>query len=783
MTQSDLIMRLADLREQLDQHNYTYYVLDDPSIPDSEYDRLFAELQALESQHPELIAPDSPTQRVGAKPKGGFAEVAHERPMLSLDNAFNNDDLANFVRRVAERLDVSVIAFACEPKLDGIAISLLYEAGKLVRGATRGDGYTGEDITSNIRTLGSIPLKLRGENWPDRLEVRGEIYLPHAGFEQLNALARSRDEKTFVNPRNAAAGSLRQLDPSITAKRPLVFCAYGTGVLEGGELPDSHYDALRQLQQWGFPINPEMRRVTGLSGCVEYYAQLEEKRASLSYDIDGIVFKVDQISLQQQLGFVSRAPRWAIARKFPAQEEITRLNAVEFQVGRTGAITPVARLEPVFVGGVTVSNATLHNMDEIDRLGVMIGDDVIVRRAGDVIPKIVSVVHDRRDLKRVTAIDLPTQCPVCGSDIERSVLNRHSQSSQKITTSYGSIYRCIGRLACQAQVKQALLHFVSRRAMDIEGLGDKNIEQLVDRGLVNTPADLYTLNVQQLLTLEGFAQVSAEKLHAAIQSSKTVSLERFIFALGIPEVGEETARVLALNLGDLDRIRCARAKLLTFLPDIGQEVASEIQHFMHDSHNALVLDALLSEGVVPTQTGVLSVSLLGKISFAEFIKRLSIRAVGPTNAQVLANHFHTLEGLFAAHAGQLSQLPKLSHAAQLSLLSWLADENATASAKALYQQLIEFGMLEGSVEVAVENVSLPLADQTWVLTGTLESMTRDEAKEKLHQLGAKVSGSVSKKTDAVVAGPGAGSKLAKAEALNLRILDEEAFNAVLKSFE
>lgn len=779
MASADVLARVEELRESLDYHSYRYYVLDDPSVTDAEYDRLFQELTLLERQYPELVTAESPTQRVGVKPTGGFAEVAHELPMLSLDNAFSDDDLAAFVRRVEERLNLKQIVFSCEPKLDGIAISLLYENGRFIRGATRGDGYTGEDITLNIRTLRSLPLKLRGRDWPDRLEVRGEIYMPQAGFETLNQLAREAGEKTFVNPRNAAAGSLRQLDPSVTAKRPLVFCAYSTGVVEGGELSDSHYDSLLGLQEWGFPVNPEMRRVTGVQGCIDYYQQLEKKRSALGYDIDGIVFKVDSRQQQQSLGFVSRAPRWAIARKFPAQEEMTRLNAVEFQVGRTGAITPVARLEPIFVGGVTVSNATLHNMDEIERLGVMIGDEVIIRRAGDVIPKIVSVVLERRDPTQVSEIAFPKQCPVCGSDVERSLLNRHSQSSTESKTSFGSIYRCVGRLACQAQVKQALIHFVSRRAMDIEGLGEKNIEQLVDRDLVKTPADLFRLTVNDFLSLDGFAEVSAEKLYRAIQSSKEVSLERFIYALGIPEVGEETARLLAVSLGSLSRIRTASAHLLIFLPEIGQEVASEIEHFMKDSHNATVIDALLSQGVIPGQTGIVDKRLQGKISLADVIKSLSIKAVGPTTAKRLANHFGSIEAFIKADKAHLSQLPNLSHAAQLSLVKWLADDCAVQSALALNQQLIDFEMLEGSVEVIAEADTLPLADQTWVLTGTLETMTREEAKQKLQHLGAKVSGSVSKNTDVVVAGPGAGSKLAKAESLGLKVLDEDAFVSLL----
>lgn len=780
MSIAEVKLRIEQLRELLEYHGYRYYVLDDPSISDAEYDRLFDELTQLERQHPELVTSESPTQRVGAKPVGGFAEVAHEMPMLSLDNAFTDDDLDAFVRRVEDRLSLKQIVFTCEPKLDGIAISLLYEQGRFVRGATRGDGHTGEDITLNIRTLRSVPLKLRGSDWPGRLEVRGEIYMPQAGFEALNDAARAAGEKTFVNPRNAAAGSLRQLDPSITAKRPLVFCAYSTGVVENGSLSDSHYESLLKLQQWGFPINPEMQRVEGIAGCLDYYQQLHAKRPTLGYDIDGIVFKVDSRQLQQQLGFVSRAPRWAVARKFPAQEEITQLKAVEFQVGRTGAITPVARLQPVFVGGVTVSNATLHNMDEVERLGIMIGDYVLIRRAGDVIPKIVSVVLDKREPTQVSAITLPQQCPVCGSDVERTLLNRHSQGATPSKVSLGSIYRCVGRLACQAQVKQALIHFVSRRAMDIEGLGEKNIDQLVDRGLVATPADLYALSVDQLLSLDGFAEVSADKLFRAIQSSKAVSLERFIYALGIPEVGEETARLLALNLGSLKRIREAQARLLTFLPEIGSEVASEIEHFMRDSHNTQVIDQLLAQGVVPNETGVLHHTLLGRITLADVLNNLSIKSIGPTTAKRLAVHFSSLESLVNAQDAELSQLPQLSHAAKLSLTQWLADQSAVKAALALIQQLSDFQMLAGSALVTATSATLPLQDQTWVLTGTLESMTRDAAKQQLQQLGAKVSGSVSKNTDVVVAGPGAGSKLAKAEALGLKVMDEDAFIALLK---
>lgn len=794
MTQQDIATQLADLREQLDQHNYRYYVLDKPSITDAGYDRLFAALQALEAEHPQFITPESPTQRVGAKPMGGFAEVAHELPMLSLDNAFNDDDLAAFMRRVEERLDQSPVDFACEPKLDGIAISLIYEQGLLVLGATRGDGYTGENITGNVRTIRSVPLKLHGDNIPERLEVRGEIYMPHAGFDALNQAAIERGEKTFVNPRNAAAGSLRQLDPQITASRPLEFCAYSTGIVSGGELPEGHLQTLEQLQRWGIRINAEMQLVTGLQGCLDYYTQLAVKRQTLPYDIDGIVFKVNLRQQQQLLGFVSRAPRWAIARKFPAQEEITRLNAVDFQVGRTGAITPVARLEPVFVGGVTVSNATLHNMDEINRLGVMAGDYVIVRRAGDVIPKIVSVVMEQRQSDQVSEIHLPQHCPVCGSDIERSLLNKHRKATD--SQSFGTVYRCVGRLACQAQVKQSLLHFVSRRAMDIEGLGDKNAEQMVERGLVKSPADLYNLTSEKLLQLEGFAALSSENLYQAIQASKTVTLERFIYALGIPEVGEETARVLAKSLGSLRRIRDALPQLLVFLRDIGQEVAAEIHNFMQDSHNQAVMDALLAAGMILKATGEVAATLRGKITFSDLLSHLAIRGVGPTSAKALAAFFDDPEQLFNTDAARLAQVPGLNSKAQQGIAECLKNSDWLDKARALYQQLQDFGLYAGSEaaqvaakestvssEESVQKNAQPLAGETWVLTGTLEVMTRDEAKDQLLALGAKVSGSVSGKTACVVAGPGAGSKLVKAEQLGVKVIDEAAFLDLLESLK
>jgi DNA ligase (NAD+) len=539
MTSSEVEREIDSLRERLDSWNYQYYVLDQPTVPDAEYDRIFRCLSELETQYPEFLRADSPTQRVGAKPLDRFGQVSHEVPMLSLDNAFNTQDMLEWNRRLQDRLGApdEPLEFACEPKLDGIAASLLYRDGVLERAATRGDGTSGEDITQNVRTIPSVPLHLRGSGYPEVLEVRGEIYMPRAGFEQLNNRAREEGEKTFVNPRNAAAGSLRQLDARITALRPLQMCSYSVGLVSGGELPVDHASVLQRLQEWGLRINAESRVVHGVEACDQYYLDLAERRDGLPYDIDGIVFKVNNLDLQQQLGFLSRAPRWAIARKFPAQEEMTRLLDVEFQVGRTGAITPVARLEPVFVGGVTVSNATLHNSDEIDRLGVLLGDMVIIRRAGDVIPKVVSVVLDQRPAD-ARAIEFPTSCPVCNSPVERAEDE--------------AVVRCMGGLVCAAQQKAAIRHFVSRRAMDVEGLGDKLVEQLVDEGLVINVASLYQLQRDQLLTLERMGEKSADNLLAALKESRQTSLPRFIFALGIREVGEATALALARHIGKLE---------------------------------------------------------------------------------------------------------------------------------------------------------------------------------------------------------------------------------------
>jgi DNA ligase (NAD+) len=673
MATREIELAAAALREQLDDWNYRYYVLDDPSVPDAEYDRSLRELQSLEAANPELIRPDSPTQRVGAKPLAQFQQVRHEVPMLSLENAFNAEDMTDFNRRLLDRLDgdFSELEYACEPKLDGIAVSLLYRDGVLERGATRGDGTTGEDITHNVRTIPSIPLRLRGSDFPPLLEVRGEIYMPKQGFEDLNARARAAGEKTFVNPRNAAAGSLRQLDARLTALRPLEMCCYSVGRVEGGELPTQHAQVLDRLHDWGLRINAESRVVSGIEGCNAYYEQLAERRDTLPYDIDGIVFKVNDLGLQEQLGFVSRAPRWAIARKFPAQEEMTRLLAVEFQVGRTGAITPVARLEPVFVGGVTVSNATLHNKDEIERLAVMVGDTVIVRRAGDVIPQVVSVVQSRRPAD-ASAIAFPTACPVCGSPVEREADE--------------AVMRCMGGLICAAQQKAAIRHFVSRKAMDVDGLGDKLVDQLVDEGLVDSVASLYTLQREELLALERMGAKSVDNLIAALDKSRSTTLPRFIFSLGIREVGEATALSLARHFGTWEALSQATEEALLQVADVGPVVADHLRQFFDSPANLAVVDALREAGV-----------------------------------------------------------------------NW------------------------PDLEVADETEQ-PLLGQTWVVTGKLERMSRDEAKASLQTLGAKVAGSVSAKTTCLVAGPGAGSKLSKAQEHGVEIIDEAALLALLAEY-
>lgn len=582
---------LNAIKDQLRQHNHRYYVLDDPSVPDAQYDRLMQELLSIESENPQWVTEDSPSQRVGGKPLDGFSQVTHALPMLSLDNAFNADDLRDFDRRVRERLhkhddralDKS-ITYTCEPKLDGIAVSLTYQQGVLVTAATRGDGSRGEDITQNIRTLGSVPLRLLGHGWPDVLEVRGEVYMPSAGFNALNDSLIEQGLKTYVNPRNTAAGSLRQLDSRITAQRPLELCVYSVGLVSDDDaLPPQHFDILHQLQLWGFKINAEMYRAQGIDECLEYYQRLAKKRGLLAYEIDGIVFKVDALALQKSLGFVARAPRWAIAHKFPAQEEMTQLLKVDFQVGRTGAVTPVARLVPVFVGGVTVSNATLHNMDEIKRLDLRTGDTVIIRRAGDVIPKVVQVVMDQRKTSS-EAIQAPTQCPVCEGPVEREEGE--------------AALRCISGLTCGAQIVQAIKHFVSRKAMDIDGLGEKQVQALVEAGKIKHIADLYRMDHAMLVSMERMGNKSAANLLSALEQSKATSLAKFLFSLGIREVGEATARSLAMHYGKLANIKAANIESLKSVEDVGPIVAGRIVHFFADTDNLSVIEELQNAGVI-----------------------------------------------------------------------------------------------------------------------------------------------------------------------------------------
>ncbi|WAF87772.1 NAD-dependent DNA ligase LigA [Metapseudomonas otitidis] len=783
-TSSNAAQRIQALRAELDEHNYRYYVLDEPSVPDAEYDRLFRELQALEAEHPELVTPDSPTQRVGGEALSAFGEVRHEVPMLSLGNAFEEEDLLAFDRSVQSGLGLSggdlfgdgaAVEYSCEPKLDGLAVSLLYRNGVLERGATRGDGTTGEDISANVRTIRNVPLKLKGEGWPQVLEVRGEVYMPKAGFEELNARQAESGGKTFANPRNAAAGSLRQLDPKITASRPLEFCCYGIGQVSA-ELAPTQVGMLERLKGWGIPISRELRLAQGVEACLDYYRDIGQRRMALPYDIDGVVFKVNTLEDQQQLGFRARTPHWAIAHKFPAQEELTELLDVEFQVGRTGAVTPVARLKPVKVAGVTVANATLHNMDEVARLGLMIGDTVIIRRAGDVIPQVMQVVAERRPAD-ARPVHVPEQCPVCGSAVERTQLVKRAKG--KATTSEGSVYRCVGRLACGAQLKQAIIHFASRRAMDIDGLGDKIVEQLVDTGLVASPADLYTLTYEQVVELEGFADLSTRNLLAAIQDSAKPTLARFIFALGIPDVGEETAKLLARALGSLKRLEQALPEVLTYLPDVGLEVASEIHNFFGDDHNRQVIADLLARGVVLQDEGEVSAEFTACASLGGFLDKLNIPGIATTGAEKLAARFGSLQGVIQADWLDLRQVERLNEKAARSLRDFFDEPANREHALRIEAQLLEFGMHWSCERKVVEG--LPLAGQTWVLTGTLEAMSRDQAKDKLEALGAKVAGSVSARTHCVVAGPGAGSKLAKATELGLRVLDEEQFLAELKT--
>jgi DNA ligase (NAD+) len=662
--------RARELRKLLERYNYRYHALDDPEVPDAEYDKLMLELRALETQYPQLLIANSPTQRVGAAPVSAFGAVKHRIAMLSLDNAFSEEEVRDFDRRIRERLAATgPIRYSAEPKLDGLAVSARYEDGSFVQGATRGDGETGEDITQNLRTIKALPLNLRGANIPRVLEVRGEVFMPLAGFKRFNDEAAARGEKTFINPRNAAAGSLRQLDPRMSAARPLDLFIYGVGAVEDGDLPPFHSGTLQALRELGFKICPQSSVVESIDGCLKYYREMGEARSTLPYQIDGVVYKVDDVVLQRQLGFISRAPRWAIAHKFPAEEALSVVRGIEFQVGRTGALTPVARLEPTFVGGVTVSNATLHNIDELSRKDVRVGDTVVIRRAGDVIPEVARVLPERR-VDGAQPVVLPSVCPVCGNPVVR-------EADQAVA-------RCSGGRRCAAQRKGEIQHFASRRAMDIQGLGDKLVDQLVDSNWVATPADLFSLQADRLATLDRMGERSAQKLHSAIDSARHTTLPRFLYALGIRDVGEATALALAQYFPEIAELRHAGEEQIQRVPDVGPVVANQVAAYFRDPDNSAALDRLLAAGIT-----------------------------WPRPA--------------AAPAGGAQR------------------------------------------------------DKTFVLTGTLESMTREQAAEAIQQLGGKVSGSVSKKTDYVVAGAEAGSKLKKAEQLGIKVLDEAAFLKLLKS--
>lgn len=754
--------RAAALRSELDAHNHRYYVLDDPSVSDAEYDALFRELQALEAQYPELLTPDSPTQRVGGAPLSEFAPVRHRLPMQSLSNAFGDDELRDFDRRVREGLGRERVDYVAEPKLDGLAVSLSYRDGLFEQGATRGDGETGEDITANLKTIRSIPLRLKGEA-PPRVEVRGEVYLPHAGFRRMNEEAAARGDKLYVNPRNAAAGSLRQLDPRLTAQRPLAFYAYAIGFHEGWKAPATHHQVLDQLRDWGFPVSPLVQTVQGAEGCLAYFEQMRVRRASLPFDIDGVVYKLDSLAGREELGSVARAPRWAVAHKFPAEEAETLLENVDFQVGRTGALTPTARLRTVFVGGANVSNATLHNMDEIARKDVRIGDTVIVRRAGDVIPEVKGVVLAKRPAD-AREIPPPTQCPVCGSGVERD--------------EDGVVYRCIGRLVCRAQLKQSLQHFVSRRAADIEGVGESLISELVDRERLKTPADLFELKVGDIAELYKSAEVAPLKIIEAIAARRRLSLQRLIYALGIPSVGETTAKDLARHLGSFERVQTARSEILSLIDGVGIAAAQEIRHFFTDEHNARAVRALLAHVQIDDEHAV-SADIAAKATLAMLLMTQGIKGMGPGRAEKLAAGHASLAGFFAALDDE--QAPQLSvdERTLVTVREHFSDVQRREALIALERQLQDFGLHWAQLrERHSAAADAPLAGKIFVLTGTLP-IGRDEAQALIEAAGGRVSGSVSKKTDYVVAGDEAGSKLSKAEALGLVILDYAGLQRLL----
>ena len=776
--------RIAELRRRIDDANHRYHVLDDPDLPDAEYDRLMRDLETLEAAHPDLVTPDSPTQRVGAAPSGAFAPVRHEVRMLSLANAFSDEEVEDFERKIEQRLDASAPVFSLEPKFDGLAINLRYEDGAFVQGATRGDGETGEDVTANLRTIRAIPLKLRGKGWPRVLEVRGEVYMPRAGFEAYNEKARASDGriKPLVNPRNAAAGSLRQLDPRVTAQRPLSFYAYALGAVGRGAMPGRHSEVLAMLREWGFPVSPLVETARGTAGCLAYYAKIGAKRDALPFDIDGVVYKVDDLAAQRELGFVGRTPRWAIAHKFPAQEQTTVVEDIIVNIGRTGAATPAAKLVPVFVGGVTITNATLHNADQVARLDVRVGDTVIVRRAGDVIPEVVRVVSELRP-KGTRPWAMPACCPICGSDIVR-------EEGEVVA-------RCCGELACAAQRTQSVFHFAGRRAMDVDGLGERYIEALGEFGYLDSVADLYKLKLDDLLEMKRRADERdgttpahlgknggkdgkvatkwAENLIDAIAKSRDTTLERFLYALGIQHVGESTAKALAAWFGELALIRHLPWPLLKLVPDIGDEVARAIDAFFEQPGNQRVIDDLLARGVRIGDAHPPSAKLRAALVTGNVLAQMNIPKLTAKRAEQLASVFDSVEAAVDADIDALAAagVPRESAQAMRDFL------DAPEGSMLVQRTAVALGRLREAVAHVKVAQAGPLEGQTAVLTGTLTSLTRDDAKDRLEALGAKVSGSVSKKTSFVVAGEAAGSKLAKAQELGVEIWDEAKLLAFL----
>ena len=773
--------RVAELRGLIDDANYRYHVLDEPQIPDADYDALMRELEALEAEHPELASADSPSQRVGAAPSGKFAQVRHTMPMLSLGNAFEDVEVGDFVRRIIQKLDNDAPVFSAEPKLDGLAVSLRYEDGVFVQGATRGDGATGENVTANLRTVRAIPLRLRGEDWPAVLEVRGEVYMPLAEFEPYNGRVREQGGKVLANPRNGAAGSLRQLDPAITAQRPLAFFAYGTGLVEGDTLPDTHSESMRLLREWGFPVSSLGEVVSGLEGLLDYYRRIGEQRSSLPFEIDGVVYKLDDAADREEMGFVSRAPRWALAHKYPAQEQSTLVESIEINVGRTGAVTPWVLMRPVHVGGVTVTRATLHNADQVARLDVRIGDTVIVRRAGDVIPEVVRVIPDLRP-DGTQPWRMPANCPVCGSEIVR-------EEGEVVA-------RCTGELVCPSQRVQALFHFASRRAMDIDGLGERLIQALVDSGFATSVADLYRLGVDDFVEMKRLADERdgttpetvkagkvatrwAENLVEAVARSREASLARFLFALGIGHVGESTAKALATWFGDLELVRRTPWPLFKRVPDIGGEVARSLGHFLDQPGNQQVIDELLERGVRIADAHPPSPKLAEGLDPVTLLADLEIPRITANRAERLVSSFASAEAIATAAEHHFVSAGLPGDAAQ-SLAEWMGeDANRALYLRSLKAQRELLAQLPDPAEIQAG----PLDGQTVVLTGTLEAMTRDAAKERLEALGAKAVGSVSKKTTFVVAGESAGSKLTKAQELGVEVWDEARLLEFLKAHD